>query len=258
LQARPNLRYLEYHLVEHCNLDCTGCGHFSPFAEEQFADPESFDKDLAQLARLFGNIGKIRLMGGEPLLHPDPGAFVRIARQHFPASDLRVVTNGILLKKIGSSFWEACREAGATIDLSLYPALHNSRQTFERICASNLVRCSITSVEKFLIGINPQGDSVPREAMDYCRSLFYCPFLHDSRLHVCAMPAMVHYFNERFGRNIPGDSGIDLFEEGLTGEEVLRRLGEPVSTCAFCSCSYRPVQWRHAPAAVQTPGDYEV
>jgi molybdenum cofactor biosynthesis enzyme MoaA len=77
LEARPSLRYVEYHLVEHCNLDCTGCGHFSPFAQEQFADPRSFEKDPAQLARLFGNIGKIRLMGGEPLLHPEPGAFLQ-------------------------------------------------------------------------------------------------------------------------------------------------------------------------------------
>jgi hypothetical protein len=28
----------ETHMVDHCNLDCWGCSHFSPLADEWFAD----------------------------------------------------------------------------------------------------------------------------------------------------------------------------------------------------------------------------
>ena len=254
----PTLHYIEYHLTEHCNFDCTGCGHFSPFAAEGFADPIAFEHDIAKLAQLFSNIRKICLLGGEPLLHPEPEAFIRIARRHFPATDLRIVTNGILLKKIGDSFWDACREARVSLDISLYPPLRKSHEAFDGLCAAHGVNCVVRPVDEFLVGINARGDSNPEEAMKYCRSHFYCPFLQDSRLHVCAMPAMVHYYNNHFDRKISDDAGIDIFADGITGEKIIAMLEKPVATCSFCSCKYKPVKWRHARAENHVTGDYEV
>jgi hypothetical protein len=254
----PALRYVEYHLTEHCNLDCKGCGHFSPFAAEAYGDPASFDRDLAQLSRLFGHIGRIRLMGGEPLLHPEPWSFVRVARHRFPSADLRIVTNGILLKKMDERFWASCREADVTIDISLYPALQKSHATFQELCDSYSVKTAITPVNSFFVGLNPRNDSDPQEAMNYCRTHFYCPFLHNSRLYVCALPVVAHYFNDRFDRSIPDDGGIDIFAEGMTGGRVLELLDQPVDTCRSCSCSWKEVQWLHAPAMKHTLQDYEV
>lgn len=34
--AKPSLDYVEFHLADHCNLNCRGCGHFSPIADETF------------------------------------------------------------------------------------------------------------------------------------------------------------------------------------------------------------------------------
>ena len=48
-EVLPTLRYVEYHLVEHCNLSCQRCGHFSPLAKPGFSDPEAFARDLRQL-----------------------------------------------------------------------------------------------------------------------------------------------------------------------------------------------------------------
>ena len=33
---------LEIHLVDHCNLNCGGCNHFSPIAKPWFIDPNYF------------------------------------------------------------------------------------------------------------------------------------------------------------------------------------------------------------------------
>ena len=65
------MNYLEHHIVDHCNLNCGGCSHFSPLADPWFEDFDTFKKDFLQLYDItHGNVGVIRLMGGEPLLHP--------------------------------------------------------------------------------------------------------------------------------------------------------------------------------------------
>ena len=67
---RDTLRF-EIHLCDHCNLNCKGCGHFSPLAQKRFLDPAVFERDCRQLSKLSNRkIELIDLMGGEPLLHP--------------------------------------------------------------------------------------------------------------------------------------------------------------------------------------------
>ena len=36
-------------IVDHCNLNCKGCGHFSPLASKSFLDLETFENDLRRL-----------------------------------------------------------------------------------------------------------------------------------------------------------------------------------------------------------------
>ncbi len=116
------LDYVEIHLVEHCNLNCAGCTHFCPLAEEAYLDIETFSKDLNRLADLTNRqVGKIRLMGGEPLLHPELNKFMEKARGFFPNTKISVVTNGILLNKQSQKFWDCCRENDILITISGYP-----------------------------------------------------------------------------------------------------------------------------------------
>jgi MoaA/NifB/PqqE/SkfB family radical SAM enzyme len=71
-------------LTDHCNLDCAGCGAYSPLAKEAYYDKEIFKSDCARIAQLtFGKINFIQFAGGEPLLHPDITDFFDIARSYF-------------------------------------------------------------------------------------------------------------------------------------------------------------------------------
>src|SRR5512145_1822333 len=63
------LKHFSVPLAEHCNLRCCGCDHFAPLAEQEFADIGAFENDFARLSHLLnGDVEKIGLMGGEPLL----------------------------------------------------------------------------------------------------------------------------------------------------------------------------------------------
>ena len=254
--ASPVLRYVEYHLVEHCNLTCNRCGHFSPLAKPAFADPLAFTRDLRQLASHFSNIRQIRLLGGEPLLHPTPEAFLETAHDVFPGADLRIVTNGTLLRSMTDQFWKVCRKTGTQLDFSLYAVMEKGRDVVEALCAKHAVTVHVNRTTSFMAGINPRGDSDPHESMRYCRSLFYCPFLHNSRLYVCGFPATVHHFNDKFDRSIPTDPGIDIFDSTLDGHKILERLETPVDTCRHCSCLYESHPWE--PIRFHRASDYEV
>lgn len=50
--AYHRLPYLEFHVADHCNLNCKGCVHFSPLVpREKFADYETVRQDLLQLKK---------------------------------------------------------------------------------------------------------------------------------------------------------------------------------------------------------------
>ena len=94
---KPRLDYLEFHLADHCNLNCRGCAHMSNIAEPHLADLDQYIKDIARLRDLFWGIDRIRLMGGEPLLNDQLPEFIKVTREFFPDTDMHVVTNGLLL-----------------------------------------------------------------------------------------------------------------------------------------------------------------
>ncbi len=82
-EARKLLRF-NVDIVKHCNLNCVGCGHFSPLASIEFLSPIEFEMDCKRLAFLTeGIIERIELMGGEPLLHPRILDFMQISRHYF-------------------------------------------------------------------------------------------------------------------------------------------------------------------------------
>ena len=245
----PILRNMEYHLVEHCNLSCKRCGHFSPLAQPEEADPEDFKRDLRQLATRFSNIQRIRLMGGEPTLHSNPMAFVDAAHDVFPNADLRIATNGTRLKAMPEEFWAACRRANVTLDLSLYPVMDKAGPGIEELCSQHGVKLKVFRKHSFFSWINARGDSDPVRAMANCRSHHYCPFLKNSRLYVCVLPAVVGYYNKHFGQSIPDDPGIDIYDPALDGEQIIRRLNTPVETCRFCACAWPMHPWENEPDA---------
>ncbi len=244
------LPYLEVHLTDHCNLKCNGCGHFSQIAAPLCTDIEQYERDLQRLGQLFRNIARIRLMGGEPLLHPDPAPFVTIARNCFPRTDLRFVTNGILLPMAPAAFWEACRRANAIIDLTIYPPFRQRAAEWQRLCEQERVPCVAHTVTEFFKIMNLKGDSRKTQAFLHCRRRFFCPFLQQGRIHVCSKPALVHYFNERFGTAVAADHGADIHAPDATARSILNSLGKPIATCRWCTYDFSSGPWSSDCASV--------
>lgn len=104
---RPEMRSLFISLTANCNLRCQGCRYGRDFMPgQELSWP--IVRDLLTDAKAL-NFDKVRLYGGEPLLHKD---LVRIV-EHSSALGLKtwVTTNGVLLKsKIDELFAAGLRK----------------------------------------------------------------------------------------------------------------------------------------------------
>lgn len=77
------LRYLEFHVADHCNLNCDNCSHFSPMVKgEVFSDYEIVKTDLLRLKELVDNIGIIRIMGGGMSVKSGIGKIYPISKKY--------------------------------------------------------------------------------------------------------------------------------------------------------------------------------
>ena len=93
---RLELFALEVNAVLHCNLSCVGCSHASPVSERAFSDPAQVARDMVALATAV-TAEEVRVLGGEPLLHPRLPEMLRAIGSSGISGRIRVITNGTRL-----------------------------------------------------------------------------------------------------------------------------------------------------------------
>ena len=227
----PVLNYLETHLTDHCNLNCKACNHFCPISEKKFNNINVFSEDLNTISRLF-NIKKLRLLGGEPLLHPEIKDFIKSARKILPDCDIRIVSNGTLIKTMTDDFWECCRDNNITFDLSKYPIVKNFDEIIRVIKLQNVNVGHINEISEFWVSLNPAGDSDMLETFQSCECFRDCVTLYNGKIYKCPIGAYIYKFNNYYRESIPEETGVDINKS--TAENILNYLDTPMETCKFC------------------------
>src|SRR5579864_7318605 len=114
--GRVATRSLESHVVDHCNLRCWGCCSLSPYLPKWCIDPADLERDL-RLAKRALAPKFFKLVGGEPLLHPDLDECLAVSRQVGIAPIVSVTTTGFLLPRSSERFWQLVQ----ALTISLYP-----------------------------------------------------------------------------------------------------------------------------------------
>ena len=244
--GRPVLDYLEFHLADHCNLNCAGCTHFAPYADRRFADLREVRRDFLRLKELFSNIRHIRIMGGEPLLHSEAAEFARMVHEAFPRSSVRLVTNGIKLLDGNdpgvAKALAALKETGTGVDWTCYPPMEGRREEIVRVCEEAGVDLRITENDTFWARLRVKGDADPAESFRWCRKCTYCPIMDGGRIYVCAQARYARYYNRAAGTALVEDEGIDI--HGASAREMLEYLMRPSKACAFCDAGARHFAWK--------------
>jgi len=107
--GRVAVESVELHVVEHCNLRCAQCCNVSPYLPERamsVAEVRATCERLREVVRP----EVLKIMGGEPLLHPDVGGVLRAVRETGVAPRIRLFTNGLLLRTLDDEAFSALDE----------------------------------------------------------------------------------------------------------------------------------------------------
>lgn len=244
--------HFEFHIVEHCNLKCAGCTHFSPLAKEEFLNPIEFEKDINRLSELTGgNTRFINLLGGEPLLHPQICEFIKIARKAFPHTLIRIVTNGIKLPDMSLEFWNCCKDNSIVIGITQYPIDVDYSKIIHDIQAKGIIYESFSGDgyprdEMWRLALDESASNRPIENFVRCPRANACIFVSHGKVFNCATMANIHHFNECFGTKFElcNDDYVDIYEVKCI-REIFEKLCNPKPFCRFCNIENRKygVRW---------------
>ena len=237
---------IEYNLTEHCNLSCYGCDHASPLLPKKFASLEAFSRDLQALAQVFHS-QQIRIVGGEPLLHPNLINFLSEARRIGIADNIVLYTNGVLLHKAPDALWKMIDE----LRISAYPGIQRKLDDGKcaEICSAHNVRLRINYIAEFeVITINNRiNDSELVKAIYRdckSRSEWSCHTVYGGRFYKCPVAA---FTSARLGlRRVTFDNvaldGVALHDNLNLYEELFQYLDAPtpLAACSYCLGSSGP------------------
>lgn len=229
----------EVHLTDHCNLNCASCDNLSPIAKPFFMDITELEMDMKKLSELFADgCNYIRLLGGEPLLHPDVAEIITSSRRIFPESRIELVTNGLLLEKMSDEFYHACHNCRLIISISKYP-VNLDYNLILKVLGERNIECFFNNTDekrmyKYPISLFPVHN--PKENFILCNRSNNCISLKHGKLATCSLLHNICSFNKYFNTNIRVNMAdyIDIYEAD-TGEEILKKLAKPISLCRYCN-----------------------
>lgn len=247
---------IDVHVVEHCNLNCKGCSHFSTLAAPEFLDTNDYEKSLRHLAKIKKSIGQIQLLGGEPLLHPRLTELIKITKSILPDTQLNIVTNGILLVNSNwlserENFVEACKINDVLIKISRYPGINYDAVD------TNLRKFGIkfkffgnkgeeygwAKFPLYVEGFKHISNRLKFLKLTRCGS-FNCLQLVGTKIYPCCHAAYVRHLNKYFNLNFEIRKGdyVDLKE--VNGERRVRKLlFMSTPFCRYCGLGYKKSVW---------------
>lgn len=245
-RLRPNdmLPKCSIHLVDHCNLNCKSCDHFSCLARagDYEITLRDFRHDLRRLHRIIrGRLGVLELCGGEPLLHSNIVQLMKCARRIFPRATIRFITNGILLPQQKPDFWKTAHRYKILISPTRYPIY------IDWVSVTETAKKYRAELDFFMGAGNPWrtvchkpldllGGQNPALSFINCQHAD-CINLYRGRLYHCPVSAYIKYFNRQFGTNLPLTSGdsLDIHERGVESTDVFEFCARPISFCRYCA-----------------------
>ena len=232
-QNYHRISYIEYHVADHCNLNCKGCLHFAPLVnQEKFAVFDNVERDLTQLKSIIPYIDTIRILGGEPLLNPELTDYLKMTRKLYPLAEINIVTNGILLQKENDALISVLKEYHIGVDISVYPPMFGKiDEVVSKILSKGITVTCTKPITEFFCPLDKRTGHARFTSEHHC----VCPNLYDGALYVCYIMAYLRYFNAAFGTNLNDiDGRINIYDSDLTFDKLKVELHKVRTLCDSC------------------------
>lgn len=225
LSKTPYSIIIDCHIVDHCNLNCAGCNHFSPIAEKKFYSVELFEKNMRMLEKHLSSYKyhDIHILGGEPLLHPEVDEFIKVANKI--NLNFTFITNGILLTQ---DFVD--RLGKIKLLITQYPIKINYDK---KLFYSNGVDKNL--FQHYLLYSKKQDKIESCGFINYNQS---CMSIDENGdLHYCGRTCFIKHLNKKYGYNyevIKDKDYFNIFEHDFSARTILLNRQYPRPFCYYC------------------------
>lgn len=233
----------ELHIVEHCNLRCHMCDAMSPYNPEKFLKLEDIATNMTFLAKHI-KADIFKLMGGEPLLHPQIVDIISIVRESRITDTIRLTTNGLLLHKMPDDFWRGLDRLTVSNYSSSPMKEKHVRMAHEKARAFNVV-LNLKYIDQFNgVMIKKPIDDKDRvqRIYDNCWVRHRSLVIRNGIFFKCTRAAYMDDFRREFGvchheddpSSFNEGDGIKMDENFFVNALEYLNAESPLNSCRYC------------------------
>ncbi|MCM1242600.1 MAG: radical SAM protein [Roseburia sp.] len=235
---KPTLAYFEVPITDNCNLNCKGCLFASNVTEgEQHISLDSIRKDAGKMAELFWDVPWIRILGGEPLMHPDIVGILKCYRESFPDSEIDLCTNGLLIPKMNDEFWDCMKKNRISIHVSGYKPTYNMLERIDSILKDHGLPYVILKRDSFLKYYTDKPDNDMDKSFEKCIASS-CYEVYKGKISSCSAVIAFEKFNQRFGTQYKiteNEDWFDIHSPHVDAKEISEALSRASYVCKYCN-----------------------
>lgn len=253
MQSLVNVNNLEMNVSFACNLKCEYCTHLGRFmkgivpVEELVSWYKTWNQKISPR--------NVRVMGGEPLLHPRIIEVITETRNHWKESRVELITNGLLLPRMPQTLFDRIRENGLDVTVSRH---------FDDPCYNRMFDGCLETLRKNGIGhhvrqsnrywmkcyrIDEHGNrqpfqSDPQKAWENCCTTNMCTTLINNKLYRCPQLGCYTYAREK--GYVGGEWDVVLNYKPLLPGCTQRELQDFMDDGMCDQCGICPEQFEYA------------
>lgn len=240
--GRIRVESFELHVVEHCNLRCANCCNISPHVPKRVLAIDEVEALCSRMAKVL-SAEVLKIMGGEPLLHPDIATLLRVFRASGLGDRVRLFTNGLLLPTMPEPFWEALDHLTISNYASapVKPAILDMVRQRSREHGFVL---NIKHVSEFSQVVSPRLEPSPektQQTYDRCWLRHRCINVRNEQFYMCTRASYGPEFERSVAQGAHGGlktadgDGISLDAPDLSSRiEAYLNRKDPLGACGHC------------------------
>jgi hypothetical protein len=234
-QMMTGIASLDISVVKHCNLNCKGCDHFSPMADEWYIDVGIFESNLKQLKKILKDkqLYELNLMGGEPFLHKNIYELCKIAREIFNETKIVIVTNGIIYNKSKSVWDNLFSKLDIRVSVSDYS---DKEKQFYKLNLSKNKQDGYAY--KTCVNRCTDYQVIRQKQKREMFSLVPCAQLNENGdLYSCIIPANIDILNKSFGCQfevIEWKDFVNIYKVDSVDEIIKMNNKQKIPFCDYC------------------------
>jgi hypothetical protein len=196
------------------------------------ADPDNVRRDLAQLTGV-ADVDEVRILGGEPLLHPDLPSLLRAVRAGARSATIRMSTNGTRLHATDFAWLDDLDE----VHISRYPGTVVRPDAVDelarrcRAAGKTLILKDFHSF-RYAMPAHPLTPQQTQEVFDTCQQAkaWSCHTVHDGHVYLCPVSADPGFRDRESCPIEPTDTLAERLRAFMDRSEPLRACAQCLGT----------------------------